>query len=174
MWREAWPSCRGARPAQFQIWDGQPRLWEVHRTASHCPPGASESRSVRCSLMRAKALLQPARLSLSVPQQLPRGLEQHSSDQLGQGRGRKSGKGLRVRCLSFCSHGCLSLCLSGSGKECKPSPSLCFASQPSLSSPACLRKGSPPGKSRGGERWTLHLESPSFQRFQVHTYQPAV
>ena len=50
----------------------------------------------------------------------PGDLKQHDSDQVGQGRGRKSGKGLGVRCLSFYSHGCLSFCLSGSRKEYGP------------------------------------------------------
>lgn len=108
-------------------------------------PGAEKGQT-RLGMNRRPPACQPTCLP-SVPQWLPGDPRQHNSDQLGQGRGRKSGKGLRVRCLSLCSHGCLSLCLSGSTKEYGPSPSFSVPISTGLSSPACLKTGSPSGKS---------------------------
>lgn len=90
---------------------------------------------------------------LSAPR-LPGDPQQHNSDQLGQGRGRKSGHGLGVRCLRLHSHGRLPTCLPGRGKNANLRPGFGLTPVPL---PLWLRPGSPAGKSRGGAG--VHLPS---------------
>lgn len=135
------------------------------------PFGAREWTRVRCNLVGTKGLLPACPLVPGCPITAPMRPGTTQFRPTGPGERKEERQRAQGQMSELRFPRVPLIMLVRKRKSCRPSPSLCSTSQPSLSSPACLGTGSPSGASGGGAGVDAPSEVTFFQRFQVHAYQ---